>query len=365
MNRLRWLGFVVLLQGLLWGCSGGSSGPSSELRLASLAETAQVDAEFDRDHAFSFVVVGCNRINAADVTPDNPSTANREQLNRTFREVAALRPLPRFMFFAGDLILGYTDDPNLVERELSAWRDIYEASPLADADVRLVAIPGNHEVQGASSPRRAYRAAEEVWLRVMEPYIVGSNGPGEGGEDGLSTDQSRLTYSFDYRGTHFLILSTDPVDRDWRVPWHWVGRDLDDARARGARHIFAIGHKPAYPWPGAPDDGLSMYPDDRDQFWSSLEANHGEAMLTAHNHLWYKHQPTAGSWQIIAGNGGSFLEAGVIGDDAYFGFTLVTITHHGRVLVRSIGRDVPAEGYLEPSDAYPTSLRDRAEITWQ
>jgi hypothetical protein len=107
-----------------------------------------------------------------------------------------------------------------------------------------------------------------------------------------------------------------------------------------------------------------MYPEDRDQFWSSLEANHGEAMLTAHNHLWYKHRPTAGSWQIIAGNGGSFLEAGVIGDDAYFGFTLVTITHHGRVLVRSIGRDVPAEGYLEPSDAYPTSLRDQVEITW-
>jgi hypothetical protein len=88
-------------------------------------------------------VVGCNRINPADVTPDNPSTANREQLNRTFREVAALLPLPRFMFFAGDLILGYTDEPDLVERELIAWRDIYEASPLADTDVRLVAIPGS------------------------------------------------------------------------------------------------------------------------------------------------------------------------------------------------------------------------------
>jgi hypothetical protein len=105
-----------------------------------------------------------------------------------------------------------------------------------------------------------------------------------------------------------------------------------------------------------------MYPEDRDQFWSSLEANRGEAMFSAHNHLWYKHQPTGGSWQIIAGNGGSFLEAGVT--DGYFGFTLVTIARHGRVLVRSIGRDVPAEGYLEPSDAYPTSLRDRVEITW-
>src|SRR5262249_3778785 len=117
-----------------------------------------------------------------------------------------------------------------------------------------------------------------------------------------------------------------------------------EARSRGARHIFAIGHKPAFPYPGAPDDGLSMFPDDRDQFWFSLEASRGEAMFSAHNHLWYKHQPTGGSWMIIAGDGGSLLEADVTGDAAYFGFTLVTVTRHGRVLVRSVGRDVPAEG---------------------
>jgi hypothetical protein len=39
MNRLRWLGLVVLLHAVLLGCSGGASSSSSELRLASLAET--------------------------------------------------------------------------------------------------------------------------------------------------------------------------------------------------------------------------------------------------------------------------------------------------------------------------------------
>jgi hypothetical protein len=74
-------------------------------------------------------------------------------------------------------------------------------------------------------------------------------------------------------------------------------------------------------------------------------------MFSAHNHLWYKHRPSPnGAWQIIAGNGGSILESGVVGDDAYFGFTQVTVGRHGGVTVTSFGRAVPAEGYLESSD---------------
>jgi hypothetical protein len=30
----------------------------------------------------------------------------------------------------------------------------------------------------------------------------------------------------------------------------------------------------------------------------------------------------------------------------------------------SYGRDVPKEGYLAPSDKYPTTIRDRADISW-
>jgi hypothetical protein len=60
-------------------------------------------------------VVGCNRIDAADVSKENPSTANLEQLNRTFREIAGLRRLPKFLFFAGDLVLGYSSDVSVTE----------------------------------------------------------------------------------------------------------------------------------------------------------------------------------------------------------------------------------------------------------
>jgi hypothetical protein len=358
---------LYLLSALfLIACSGGGTSSVDLTRQgASWVDTQDDRRQREEDaqgRSFSFVVIGCNRVDSADVSKDNPSTANLEQLNRTFREIAELRPRPRFFFLVGDMVYGYSSDASVTEAQLIAWREVYASSSLPKLGIELVAIPGNHESQGAD--RMAYLAAEEAWLRVMEPYIRrGGNGPHEGEEDGLSTDQSSLTYSFDYRGTHFLVLNTDPVGWDWRVPVRWVQRDLEQASAREARHIFALGHKPAYPWQGAPTDGLSRYPEVRDDFWASMENNGAEAMFSAHNHLWYKHRPSFnGAWQIIVGNGGSVLEASVEGDDAYYGFTQVTVGHHGEVTVTSFGRAVPAEGYLEPSDKYPTSIRDTVSI---
>jgi len=356
-------GALTLL--ILVGCSNLDRAPISVEQLLN-------DEEFQQDsqprHAsFSFVVIGCNRVDAADVSEDNPSTANTEQLLRTFREIAQLRPLPEFLFFAGDMVFGYTSDAQVVERQLVAWRALYESSPLPDLGVQLVAIPGNHEVQdGPASPHFAYRAAEEVWLRVMAPYIWGANGPAAGGDDALETDQSMLTYSFDHLGSHFVILNTDPVGRDWTVPTRWVAQDIAAAVNAQARHIFAIGHKPAFPWPEVPLDGLSRDEMRRDEFWSSMEVNRAEAMFSAHNHLWFKQRPHAdGTWMVIAGNGGSKLETGVPVDDQYYGFTWVRIGRRSRVVALSFGRDVPAEGYLAASDAYPTSVRDWVDVTWR
>lgn len=261
----------------------------------------------------------------------------------------------------------FRDLRKVVERQLVAWRALYESSPLPDLGVQLVAIPGNHEVQdGPASPHFAYKAAEEAWLRVMAPYIWGANGPAAGGDDALDTDQSMLTYSFEHRGSHFVILNTDPVGRDWTVPTRWVARDIGAAVNGRARHIFAIGHKPAFPWPEVPLDGLSRDEVRRDEFWSSMEVNRAEAMFSAHNHLWFKQRPHAdGTWMVIARNGGSKLETGVPVEDQYFGFTWVRVGRRGRVVALSFGRDVPAEGYLAPSDAYPTSVRDWVDVTWR
>ena len=330
---------------------------------------------------FSFVVVGCNRVDPAAVTsamaPDDfPSTANAPQLKRTFAEVAAMNPLPDYFFMAGDLVMGYTNDNAALRAQLNAWVDLYKASPLYGTSVKLVAIPGNHETQNASKVTTA--AAEQAWLEIMAPYIIGANGAPAGGADGLATDQSKLSYSFDWKGTHFVLLDTDPQGRDWTVPTQWVTGDVAAARAAGAKHIVAISHKPAYGWSGAPADSLlgkgaqpaTLYLGLRDQLWSALESNQTEALFSAHNHLWTKFQPTNHTWQIIAGNGGSALEAtvadGSAGIPAYYGFTVVNVSANGPIVVKSMGRDIPTAGYWAPAPAatYPTTVRDTQDITW-
>ncbi|MEP6729263.1 MAG: metallophosphoesterase [bacterium] len=316
--------------------------------------------------AYSFVVVGCNRV-AAPESLGVISTANVQELNRTFADIAAMNPKPNFLFFAGDMVFGYTNDSTALDRELKGWIALYQASPLPASGVELVAIPGNHETDNLA--KVAYGPGERTWLRDMGPYIArGGNGPAAGGADGLASDQSKLTYSFDFKDAHFLTLDTDPVGKDWHVPTAWITTDLAAAKSRGVKHIFAIGHKPAYPYPTVPTDGLSNDIPARDAFWTALTNNQVEAMFSAHNHVYYRTQPTGKTWMIIAGNGGTPIDATadqtIPSTGNYFGFTLVTVTNSGKATSRSYGRDVPAAGYATAPTA-ATTLRDSIDITWK
>ena len=319
------------------------------------------------DIEYSFVVVGGCRMASEDTnTAIDPSTANIVQLDRTLADITHLTPMPKYVFFMGDEVFGYQSDPDKLAAMLTAWREHCEASPAMKAGVTLVPILGNHESQEITpeGKKRAYPGAEAAWLRVMSPkYIYGDNGPHAGGPDSLETDQSKLTYSFNYLGTHFIILNTDPVGQDAHVPVQWVAEDLATARKEGAKHIFAIGHKPAFGFDGAMGlDGVNRTP-----FWAAMEANRADAMLASHFHVYSRFQPHPGkTWMIISGNGGSPFEDNLRLDQQYFGFTLVTVFKDGRVIAKSYGRDVPPGpgGYAsqDPASLYPATLRDSFEI---
>ena len=329
--------------------------------------SATTDAAIDPNGiAYSFAVVGCNRL-AAPESIGVVSTANVQQLNRTFADIAAMPTKPNFLFFAGDLVFGYTNDSTALDRERKGWIALYQASPLPASGVELVAIPGNHETDNLA--KVAYGPGERTWLRDMAQYITrGGNGPAANGADGFTTDQSKLSYSFDFKDAHFVTLNTDPVGADWHVPTKWVTSDLAAAKARGLKHTFVIGHKPAYPYPTVPTDGLTFDTPARDAFWSVLNSNQVEAMFSAHNHVFYRTQTPGKTWMVIAGNGGTPIDATadatLNGTGTYFGFTLVTVTNSGRVFSKSYGRDVPAAGYAS-APVSATTLRDSVEITWK
>src|SRR6266478_3846556 len=334
--------------------------------IASAANAASPDdfvAESRDAHkvAYSFVFMGCNRVFKGDKSVNNPSTANLAQLLRSFTEIAALKPRPRFVVFTGDLVLGLTSDLSELTSQLQAWVDVYRNSDLGhNSKIQLIALPGNHEsLVGEKGSQKSNPGAEAVWLTVMQPFIAGNNGPGIGGPDNLQSDQSQLTYSFDFRDSHFVMLNTDPFGAVATVPINWIHQDLAAAAGDAhLKHTFVLAHKQAFtPANADSEQALDSNPDLRNQFWDELNNAGVGYYLVAHAHLWRASQPVSPismlqhTVQIIAGNGGSkpdplWVKAG---ENFYYGFTVVQVLKNGEVVMKSYGRDFDKSNYLAPS----------------
>jgi Calcineurin-like phosphoesterase len=313
---------------------------------------------------YTFVVCGDNRVAPEDTTND-PSTTNTYQLNRMFDEISKLNPQPKFLIFNGDLVLGYCDgDTVRLERELREWVKLYKASPLAKTNIKLVALPGNHETcEKIGSGKISMEVNERIFVRVMKDYIMNNNGPHASGfipgTDSLMTDQSRLTYSFDFGGDHFVIFNSDAVARESRVPYHWLNKDLASAKKDGARHIFAFGHKPAFQSHSPSEPALEENASARDSLWACLEKYSSDAYFCSHFHVWDTLQPHKGkTWQIVVGNAGAPMVKEWL--PYYYGFTIVKVSD--KVDITSMGRDCDKDHSTAPTPDKLTMVRARFTI---
>ncbi len=334
--------------------------------LLSLSFTACSNKPADDAVEYSFVVLGDCRVDKTDTNSvTNPAGVNFAELDRQLADIAKLDQKPTYVFFNGDEIFGYEHDTAKLAHAFSIWRDSVEASPVVKAGINFIAIPGNHETDVDSADMQvASPLSEHIWTETMMPLIKGDNGPHAGGPDSLATDQSHLTYSFNYRDTHFILMDTDPAGKESQVPSHWIEADITTAKKQGAKHVFAIGHKPAF----NADGSMSMASGNRSDFWAALEDNHCEAMIGSHVHEYARFQPHhKGTWMVISGNGGTPLNKNISENQHYFGFTLVSILKSGKVILKSYGHDVPSTGYAAdaPADKYPTTMRDSVDITWK
>lgn len=311
---------------------------------------------------YTFVVAGDDRLAAEDTVGD-PSTTNTYHFKRNLEEISKLNPLPKYLFFNGDLVMGYTDNDTIrLAHELKEWIKIYKASGLEEKGVKLVAIPGNHEtVEKLGSGKIAFASDERTFVREMKEYIHGDNGPRASGfipgTDSLMSDQSRMSYSFDYGGDHFVIMSTDAVARESRAPWHWLKKDLEDAH--GARHIFLFSHKPPFKSHYEGEAGLDENKACRDSMWAVVEKYNSDVYFASHYHLWDTVQPHKGkTLLVICGNAGAPMSKDWL--PYYNGFTIVNVTD--KVGITSMGHDVDREHYMVPTPDNKTYIRAKFTI---
>ena len=317
---------------------------------------------------YTFVVTGDDRVTSKeDSLHPEWGTINEYQVKRLFKEVSEMKPLPRMLLINGDLVLGYTDrDTVKLANELKAWIKLYKESPLAALPVKLVAFTGNHETaEKIGSSRVAYAPDERTFVREMKDYIAGNNGPHYSGlrpgTDSLMTDQSQLTYSFDFGGDHYVIFNTDAVDRESRLPYHWLEKDLKNAHDNGARHIFLFAHKPAWATSMSGEAGLDEVRANRDSAWSVMEKYNSDIYFCSHYHFWDTIQPHKGkTWEVVCGNAGAPGPKDWTGP--YFGYTVVKV-HPKSIDITSMGRDYDLKTFTDARDDKTTFIRAQFTIS--
>lgn len=379
---------IVLLVGVVvLGCSS-----CRESTPASGGAAAKIEDEVE----FSFVVVGCNQVGWPASREGRlligSSTANEPQLEQTLRDVAALPRRPEYFFLVGDLVRNETSG-EVLAGQLEAWQRLWSASPLAASAVRLVPIPGNHELN------RAVQSSAENWYEVPDPdaaavwrtWVDSRGGPhptdtgptvASHGADLLVGSGGSLSWWFDAEDARggsirFVVLDTDsrstamppdeclqeppdavefegrrvPGTRGLMVPgWtpvSWLDETLEASET--SSRIFVLGHKPIL-WPEDADpasfdsDGNgSIFNCGEHRLAASMCELLGEresivAYLCAHRHRWSYATIAGGVRQLIAGNGGSLLDEGVPQE---FGFTVIELWRSGRVTATSWTRPAP------------------------
>jgi len=382
-HRTRACALVILIASLPWVATAHEEEREQDgrdpvvLRFSTVGDSRQDPVTFDPTSA---------PLSGQDKT----WLQNSKAWSRIMREVEGQKS--KLLFFNGDMIMGYglagpTKSNSVADvvgsdlmafyRQYAFWRGM--VAPLMEAGTYVVPVAGNHEVQSKPLGKVAQVENENAWRANMGDLIIDTarfqtivgapatniNVQNNGAFDGLSTDQSQLSYSFDVGDSHFAVVNTDPVGKDSVAPAGWLANDLATASGRGTKHFFVFGHKPAYtyyfgtnnpPNPGV--TGLDKFPGNRDAFWNVIE-QYGATYFSGHEHVFHMMQPKGSAWQVIVGSGGSPFDAkqGEVtvnpATDRTYAWATVRVRRSGKV-------DITAYGF---SDSYgPTQVLQRVRL---
>jgi hypothetical protein len=321
---------------------------------------------------YSFAFMGCNRVDRGDSS--NASTANVLALQSILNDMLTLKNKPSFFFFMGDLVLAEKKTTTDLDQQLNAWLNQYEDTSFSlfsgsGSKIEMIAMPGNHEMlykkkrDGYAEDEWPLDGATNTWLKYMAGFMP-ANRTKVTGTDSIN---NQMTFAFTRNDIGFVVMNTDtynsPTDSnkygiEGMIPTQWVIDQVNALKANAAiKHIFVLGHKPYYVNgdSSTAHNGLPAGP----VIWPAFNKAGVVAMLSAHEHDYQRWQLPAdtGTYQIIAGNGGSQGKA------AFYGYTMINILKSGKVQLVSRGFTKQDPYYRLPEPVNFTT-RDSTILTW-
>lgn len=350
----------------------------------------------------SFVTVGDSRQDPINPDASTLPVSQQDQIwlqstkawARIIRTIQSQKA--NMLFFNGDMVMGFgngtqlpkttnvngtwtpaslpgglTTDTTDFYRQYGFWRGM--AATLMETGTYIVPVPGNHETQCKSCGKKSVVGNENIWRDNMGDLIIDqtrfnnllgapvqnfdvTNHPQIGDPIGLgndnktiTTDQSQLSYSFDFNDSHFVVINTDAVGNDSHAPVYWLTTDLANAKAHGAKHFFVFGHKPAFTYKYdatvTKAAGIDAFPINQTAFWNLIEQYHA-TYFSGHEHIFNMVQPTVATggsaWQVLVGSGGSPFETATATanpNDRKYAWANVKVHQSGRVEINAYGFD--------------------------
>ena len=230
------------------------------------------------------------------------------------QEVNLLKP--DFVIHVGDMIEGYTYDPVRIREEWEGFK-----RQIAPLTMPFYPVAGNHDV--VTTPLQALFA--EVW-----------------GKD-------RLYYSFDHKGSHFVVLNTDYNLNYGMVTAEqlaWLDRDLQ--KSARADHAFIFMHRPLW------RDVRSNWSDVRTILKKYTNIS---AVIAGHAHKYYFEEVDGLRCFIINSSAQMSYSAPEVG---YF-HQFLYVSVNGEEVTEAV---IPADG-VKPADYVTREEFDRAAPYFQ
>jgi predicted MPP superfamily phosphohydrolase len=355
----------------LWAFT--SSYKTDSISITNTIQNTAIESTSSSDSiTLSFVFVGCNRTKGSTDYPDKSkpgSTANLYALQRIFKESAVKKP--DIFFFLGDMVKGLSDTKDL-EGTLKKWKSICKdpkQNPLI-TNTEFIPLPGNHEMltkKNKAGHEKILDKATTTWFNVLGDMLPvnriqcpSNTDPGK---------DNRLTYTIVRNRVGFVVMNTDThkegSDSPGYISHNFINQQVDSlSKLSTIDHVFVLGHRPYY------RDNKPNINDFTEgaKIWDNLEENKVTAMLSAHVHDWEYCQPKKGTYQIIAGNGGTGAsDDNNNNNNTYptvnFGYTTINIYASGRVELLAHAWDAK-HPYSQPVEANKTKETQRFNLTW-
>ncbi len=255
---------------------------------------------------FSFVAIGDTR-HYSRIAQPQAYRDNIKQINR-------IRPRPEFVVNLGDLILGHAD------RDMTIWE--WEEFDRVTAKLKppLYLVAGNHD----------------VWDEHSLALFIERYGP--------------TYYSFDHRGSHFVILCSELPVEDGHIAGaqlEWLAADLQ--KHADAEHIFVFLHRPL--WVSHRGMARSGW----NEHVHPLLAKYGvDVVFASHDHEFKNYGVQDGVQYYVTGGGGAPLVAG-----AFYHFMLTTVdgAEVSSVVIDTKGNMLPHDVVTAQARTTPSEVR--------